>query len=60
MLLLLSESNQIIIATADGLIYFYTLNQSDGSCQFLSQHTLLDSSELMNRSISSEVFQKDL
>ena len=55
-----SESNQIVITTADGMVYFYTLNQSDGYCQFLSQHTLLDSSESMNRSISSEVFQKDM
>ena len=54
------ESNQIIVVTADGSAYFYTLNQSDGSCQFLSQNSLLDTSESLNRSISSEVFQRDL
>jgi hypothetical protein len=49
-----------MVATAEGVVYFYALNTNDGSfCQFLTQHSLLDSSECLNRSISSEVFQKD-
>jgi hypothetical protein len=56
----ISNSNQIMVATAEGVVYFYALNTNDGSfCQFLTQHSLLDSSECLNRSISSEVFQKD-
>lgn len=33
-----SDSKQVMVVTGEGMIYFYTLNLTDGACQFVVQH----------------------